>query len=69
MRNGTTTVTFKRENMMLVVRDVSAAVCPNCGEAYVDEATASNLLRTAQDVATAGARVDVWSSLPLPKTA
>ena len=47
-----------------MVRDVPAAVCPNCGEAYVDEETAAKLLQTAEDVASARARVDVRSDMP-----
>ena len=36
-KEGTTTVTFDRDGMTLVVKDVPAQVCTNCGEDYVDE--------------------------------
>jgi YgiT-type zinc finger domain-containing protein len=37
IHEGTTTVTFDRDGMTLVVKDVPAQVCSNCGEDYVDE--------------------------------
>lgn len=56
---GTTTVTLTRGKLTFVVRAVPARVCPNCGEAYVDETAASQLLSTAEQLAQAGAQVDV----------
>ncbi len=46
-RDGSTTVTFTRDRSTLVVRDVPAEVCENCGEAYVDEVTTRHLLEMA----------------------
>ncbi len=66
---GETTVTLERGELTLVVRGVPAQVCPNCGEAYVDEDVTEDLLRTAEDVAEAGARVDVREYTPLAKVA
>ncbi len=56
---GVTTVTLERNGLTLVVKNVPAQVCTNCGEEYVDEETAENLLRTAEQVAQAGVLVDV----------
>jgi YgiT-type zinc finger domain-containing protein len=56
---GTTTVTLTRGKLTFVVRAVPARVCPNCGEAYVDEDAATRLLTTAEQLAQAGAQVDV----------
>jgi YgiT-type zinc finger domain-containing protein len=56
---GTTTVTFEREGMTLVVRNVPAQVCTNCGEAYVDEETASRLLESAERAASEGVELEV----------
>jgi YgiT-type zinc finger domain-containing protein len=56
---GTTTVTLTRGKLTFVVRDVPARVCPNCGEAYVEEAAVVRLLSTAEQLAHAGAQVDV----------
>ena len=56
---GTTTVTFERDGMTLVVRNVPAQVCTNCGEAYVDEETSSRLLESAERAAREGVELEV----------
>ncbi len=58
-RPGTTTITLERGGMTLIVKEVPARVCDNCGEAYVDEATTEQMLRAANDAAGAGVQVDV----------
>ena len=35
-RPGTTTVTLEREGLTLVMKEVPADICVNCGEDYVD---------------------------------
>ncbi len=56
---GYSTVTLERDSLTLVIKRVPAQVCPNCGEEYVDETVAVNLLGTAENLADAGARVDI----------
>lgn len=63
-RPGETTVTLERGELTLVIKHVPAQVCPNCGEAYVDEAVATDLLQTAERMAQAGAQVDVRRYVP-----
>jgi YgiT-type zinc finger domain-containing protein len=63
-QGGVTTVTLERDQLTLVIKDVPARVCPNCGEAYMDEAVAAELLRTAEQMATAGTQVDVRHYMP-----
>ena len=58
-RPGKTTVTLQRNGMTLVIRNVPAEVCENCGEAYVNEATARELLHGAETAARAGVMVDI----------
>lgn len=43
-RSGVTTVTLERDGSTLVIKGVPAQVCPNCGEAYVDEDVTDELL-------------------------
>jgi YgiT-type zinc finger domain-containing protein len=62
---GNTTVTLDREGATLVFKDVPAQVCPNCGEAYIDERITGELLRTADGMVRAGIQVDV-RRFPLP---
>jgi YgiT-type zinc finger domain-containing protein len=56
---GTTTLTLERGGATFVVKNVPAQVCPNCGEAYVDEDTTAQVLRTAEQMAHAGTQVDI----------
>jgi YgiT-type zinc finger domain-containing protein len=58
-RPGKVTVTLERGSLTLVVKGVPAQVCPSCGEEYVDEATTTHLLQTAEEVARAGVQVDI----------
>jgi len=63
-QEGATTITLERGALTLVIKDVPARVCPNCGEAYVDEAVTAELLHTAEQMAAAGAQVDVRHYVP-----
>ena len=66
-RPGKTTVTLQREGVTLVVANVPAEVCENCGEAYVDEATARELLRRAEEAAQAGVILDIREYVCSPR--
>ncbi len=56
---GTATVTLERDGLTLVVKQVPALVCPNCGEEYVDEDVARQLLEHAEEVARQGTQVEI----------
>lgn len=56
---GTATVTLERDGMTLVIKNVTARVCPNCGEEYVEEAATTRLLDVAERAVQAGVHVDV----------
>jgi YgiT-type zinc finger domain-containing protein len=58
-KEGLTTVTFDRDGLTLVVKEVPAQVCTNCGEDYVDEHVAHEILGIAERMAKGGAVVDV----------
>ena len=58
-RPGTTTVTLTRDGTTLIIKNVPAEVCANCGEEYVDEATTVRLMKAAEAAARAGVEVDV----------
>ena len=58
-RPGQVTVTLQRGATTVILKQVPAEVCENCGEAYVDEETARKLLETAEAEAGAGAQVEV----------
>ena len=59
---GTATVTLERGRVTLVVKHVAARVCPNCGEEYVDEDTATEPWQTMDQAESAGVQVDVGST-------
>ena len=46
---GKATVTLERDATAMVIKGVPASICDNCGEEYVDEATADQLLKTAEE--------------------
>ena len=58
--DGFTFVAFERGEFKLIVKGVPARVCPSCGEAYVEEATAVRLLTIARQRYEAGS-VDTQS--------
>ncbi len=57
---GKATVTLERGAATLVVKEVPAQVCSNCGEEYVDEEVAAQLLREAEECERAGTEINVW---------
>jgi YgiT-type zinc finger domain-containing protein len=56
---GRATLTLERDGLTLVVKQVPARICPNCGEEYVDEGTAARILSGAVDLARIGTQVDI----------
>jgi YgiT-type zinc finger domain-containing protein len=56
--DGFTSVTFERGEMRLVVNNVPAQICPSCGEVYLDEDVAVQLLRSAEEMSDAGIMMD-----------
>ena len=56
---GVTTVTLEKGDATIVFRHVPARVCDNCGEKYVDDQTASLLLRKASELVKNGTLVDI----------
>ena len=52
-------MTLERGATTLVIKRVPARVCANCGEEYVDEAIAAQLLHAAEAAARARVQVDV----------
>jgi YgiT-type zinc finger domain-containing protein len=57
--SATTSVYLERDELSLVIKNVPVQVCPNCGEAYADETVTTVVLREAEKMAMAGAKMDV----------
>jgi YgiT-type zinc finger domain-containing protein len=56
---GTTTITLERDQSIFVIRHVPAQVCPNCGEAYMDEQTTAALFSEAEAAMRHGSQVNI----------
>lgn len=56
---GRATVTLEHGTTTLVIRGVPAQVCPNCGEEYVGEKLAAELIAAAEKASQSGIQVDV----------
>jgi len=56
---GCITVTLERDSLLLVVKDVPASVCSNCGEEYVDQETSKRLLALLEEASRSGVLLDV----------
>ncbi len=48
--DGFTSIPFERDEFRLLIRNIPAQVCPNCGEAIVDEDVAVLLLEKAKAI-------------------
>lgn len=58
-RPGTATLTLERGPLTIIVRHVPAQICDNCGEDYIDEATAEQALTQVEIAARQGVTVEV----------
>jgi YgiT-type zinc finger domain-containing protein len=54
--DGQTSVNFGRGEISFIVNRVPAWTCPQCGEAFLDEDIAQQLLQEAEKVSRAGIR-------------
>ena len=56
---GTTSILLERDKTTLVIKNVPAEVCQNCGEGYVDEDTTERVLQMAEEAIKLGVQVDI----------
>lgn len=59
MRRGTVTVTLERGKTVVVIRDVPADICENCGEYYLDSSVAEDVYQRAEAAASRNAEVEI----------
>lgn len=62
---GRTTVTLERGATTLVIKDVPARICANCGEAYFEAEVTDDLLDMLNTAIDGGVQVEV-RAYPLP---
>ena len=58
---GVTTVTLEKSGTTLVIKNVPAEICDNCGERYMSEQVTGQLLREAKRAVEAGIELEVRS--------
>lgn len=58
-RPGMASVTLERGGATLIIRNVPAEICSNCGEVYHSEEVTSTLLKQAEHAAQSGVEFDV----------
>jgi len=58
---GATTVTLQRARTVVVIRDVPAEICENCGEYYLDNATTRRVYADAEQSALRHVEVEIQS--------
>lgn len=58
-RPGRVTVTLQRGETTVLVKDVPADVCRNCGEYYLDEAVARTIYGQAEEAVGRHAEVEI----------
>lgn len=59
---GITTVTLRRGNTVVIVEEVDAHICNNCGHYYLDSDTAKNVMAKLKDALQRGTKLEI---LPL----
>lgn len=58
-KSGKTTYSADLGNGVIVIRDVPATICDQCGEAWIDPATAKRLEHLSQKARSKGTQVEV----------
>jgi len=58
-RPGTVTVVLHREQTVVIIKDVPAEVCENCGEYYLSEDTTAAVLARAEESLSRGTEVEI----------
>ena len=56
---GKTTLTLERGETIVIIKDVPADVCDNCGEYYLSEAVTEEVLNKANRAAHKGSEVEI----------
>jgi len=56
---GTVTVTLQRGATTVVIKEVPAEVCDNCGEYFLSEAITRDVLARAEAAVSKGAEVEI----------
>jgi YgiT-type zinc finger domain-containing protein len=56
---GLVTVTLQREDCIVILKQVPAEICENCGEYYLSESVTEDVLKRAEEAVGKGAEVEI----------
>jgi YgiT-type zinc finger domain-containing protein len=56
---GKVTVTLQREDTLVIIKQVPANVCENCGGYYLSESVTALVLQKAEEAVRKGAEVEI----------
>ena len=56
---GTVTVTLERNGAIVLIKEVPAEICTNCGHYYLTEETTRAIMQTGNDAIEKGAELEV----------
>lgn len=59
MKPGRVTVTLQRGESIIVIKNVPAAICENCGEYTLDEQVTAEIMRLAERAVANNAEIEV----------
>jgi len=57
--HGFVTVTLQRNDTTIIIKEVPADVCENCGEYYLSDIITEHILGMAEDAVRKGAEVEI----------
>lgn len=57
--HGKVTVTLQREETIIIIKQVPAEVCQDCGEYYLDEEVSAHILSQAEEAVKRHAEVEI----------
>lgn len=58
-RPGVTTVTLQRGETTVLIKQVPAEICENCGEYYLSAEVAESILARAEEAVRSGAELEI----------
>jgi YgiT-type zinc finger domain-containing protein len=56
---GLVTVVLERENALVILKQVPADICENCGEYYLNETVTEIVLQRAEEAVKKGAELEI----------
>lgn len=67
LKPGISSVMFERENATIVIKEVPVDICDNCGEKYIPDKIAEQIMSLVESVKSQGIILDVrnFNSEPL----